>query len=200
MSSVIIGLTGGIASGKSTVSSMFKNMEIPVVDADIIARQVVEPSEKAYLEIIQTFGEGILREDKTINRDALGAIVFNNKEKREKLNSIVHPAVRNRMIEQKSDYIQQGKKAVVLDIPLLFESKLTHLVDKTILVYVDPDVQLERLVIRNQYTEAEAVARVNSQMPLSEKKPLADVIINNNGTIEETKQQLINILRSWDIL
>jgi dephospho-CoA kinase len=194
-----IGLTGGIASGKSTVSTMLRELSFPIVDADVIAREVVEKGEQAYLGIVDTFGEEVLLQNGTIDRTKLGAIVFNNEEMRKKLNSIVHPAVRKRMIEQKEHYIETGSRAVILDIPLLFESKLTYMVEKTLLVFVDSDIQLQRLMTRNQFSVEEAISRIQSQMPLTEKVLLADEVINNNGKVEETKQQLLKVLEKWNI-
>nr|WP_263325469.1 dephospho-CoA kinase [Neobacillus sp. Marseille-Q6967] len=197
--SLVIGLTGGIASGKSTVSNMLKEMNIPVVDADVEARLAVEKGEPAYIGIISEFGSDILLENEEIDRQKLGSIIFHDEKKRQLLNSIVHPEVRRRMNNLIETAIKDGARVVVLDIPLLFESKLTHMVEKTILVYVDRDVQLKRLMDRNNLSIEEAEARINSQMPLSEKVALADAVINNNGSIEETKKQLNEILLSWGI-
>ncbi|WP_458412255.1 dephospho-CoA kinase [Schinkia sp. CFF1] len=196
----VIGLTGGIASGKSTVANMLRNLGIVVIDADVIAREVVEVGEGAYQKIVEAFGDTILQADRTIDRAKLGAIVFNNKEKRQILNSIVHPAVREKMNREKDEYIEKGEKVVVLDIPLLFESRLTSLVEKIILVYVDRDVQTKRLMERNQFSLEEAEARIHSQMPLSEKVPMADAVINNNGTMTETTEQLLNVLKKWELI
>ncbi|MFX3623949.1 MAG: dephospho-CoA kinase [Ectobacillus sp.] len=197
---VVIGLTGGIASGKSTVSAMFKELDIPVIDADIIAREVVEPGREAYRQIVEKFGTEILLKNGAFDRARLGNIIFHDEEKRLLLNNIVHPAVRAEMNRQKELQLKAGKEAVVLDIPLLFESKLASLVDKILLVYVDEKTQLIRLMKRNTLTEEEAKARIASQMPLSEKIALADETINNNGTIEETKVQLMRILRRWSLI
>ncbi len=197
---VVIGLTGGIASGKSTVANMIKDLHIPVIDADIIARQVVEAGEEAYLQIVQAFGEEILLSNGEIDRAKLGSIIFHDTDKRLLLNSIVHPAVRKRMNEKKDAYIQAGEPAVVLDIPLLFESKLTSLVDKVLLIYVNSDIQLERLMKRNNLSEEEAKARIASQMPLAEKVALADEVINNNGSMKETEEQLHEIFKKWEIM
>jgi dephospho-CoA kinase len=197
---LIIGLTGGIASGKSTVARMLLELGIPVIDADQIAREVVEIGEDAYLQIVEKFGEEILQDDKTIDRAKLGAIVFNDEEKRKLLNSIVHPAVRQKMLEQKEQYVKKGEKNIVLDIPLLFESNLTYLVDKILVVYVDGHIQLERLMERNCFSKEEAEARIKAQLPLKEKAAKADAVIDNNGTIEQTKEQLLNILKQWDVL
>ncbi len=187
---MIIGLTGGIASGKSTVSNMLKEKGFTVIDADIAARAVVEPGRSALKEIVRQFGFGVLTEEGTLDRAKMGSIVFQDKEKRKQLNEIVHPAVRQWMLAEKSKAMEAGKKTIFYDIPLLFESKLTWMVDKTLLVYVEPDIQLERLMKRNGFTEQEAKARIQSQMPITEKRKLADKIIDNSRTIEETTKQL----------
>ncbi|ALX48333.1 dephospho-CoA kinase [Lentibacillus amyloliquefaciens] len=196
----VIGLTGSIASGKSTVSLMFDDFNIPVIDADKISREVVMPGEKAYEQIVETFGEGVLYDDKSLDRKKLGAIVFENEEKRQQLNNIVHPAVREKMIERRDAFAASGEKSVVLDIPLLFESKLTHFVDKTVVVYVDEGVQLERLMERDGYSEEEAYQRINAQMPVKEKAALADAVIDNNDSKHDSCRQLESLLRAWDVL
>ncbi|MEN1935112.1 dephospho-CoA kinase [Paenibacillus sp. 102] len=197
---IVIGLTGGIASGKSTVSQMFRELSIPVIDADIIAREVVEQGKEAYKEIVEVFGEEILQADGALDRPRLGSIVFHNEEKRLRLNKIVHPAVRKEMNTQKDMYIKEGVQAVVLDIPLLFESKLTELVDQILVVAVSPSTQLERLMKRNGFIEEEAKARIDSQMSLAKKVTLANKVIYNDGTIAETKAQLQVILKEWNII
>ncbi|PEV06409.1 dephospho-CoA kinase [Bacillus thuringiensis] len=197
---VVIGLTGGIASGKSTVSEMFRELSIPVIDADVIAREVVEQGKPAYNKIVEVFGAEVLQQDGELDRPRLGSIVFYNEEKRLQLNKIVHPAVREEMNRQKEMYIKEGAQAVVLDIPLLFESKLTSLVDRILVVAVKPHTQLERLMKRNNFSEEEATARIQSQMPLEEKVKNADEVINNDGTIMGTKTQLQVILKKWNII
>ncbi|RYG74883.1 dephospho-CoA kinase [Lentibacillus lipolyticus] len=196
---LVLGLTGSIASGKSTVSLMFDDFNIPVIDADKISREVVMPGEKAYREVVAAFGDTVLRDDKAIDRKKLGAIVFDDEEKRKMLNSIVHPAVRERMVSKRDVYVSSGAKSVVLDIPLLYESNLTHFVDKTIVVYVDEQVQLERLMERDGYTEKEAEQRIKAQMPVKEKAARADAVIDNNGRKQETYQQLEALLYDWNI-
>lgn len=197
---LVIGLTGSIATGKSTVSLMFDDFDIPVIDADKVARQVVVPGEKAYNDIVKVFGEEILREDRTLDRKKLGSIVFADEEQRKKLNSIIHPEIRKKMLHDRDQFVKQGARCVVLDIPLLYESKLTHFVDKVIVVYADPDVQLKRLMERNGYTEEEARQRIDSQMPAKEKAALADAVIDNNGTKAESYEQLEKILLEWKVL
>ncbi|GIN60180.1 dephospho-CoA kinase [Robertmurraya siralis] len=196
---IVVGLTGGIASGKSTVSNILKDHGVPIIDADLEARLAVEVGEPAYKEIVSYFGQDILLKNQEIDRAKLGAIIFNHEEKRLKLNSIVHPDVRRRMNEKREHAVSAGEKLIVLDIPLLFESKLTHMVDKTLLVFVSEETQLKRLMARNQFTEEEALVRIQSQMPLKDKIKLSDAVIDNNGTIEETKKQLNAILEQWGL-
>lgn len=196
---MILGLTGGIASGKSSVAGMFKELGIVVIDADQIAREVVEPNEEGYSKIVEVFGKEIIHKDGTINRERLGSIIFNNKVKREQLNNIIHPLIRQRMAERTKYYFQAGERTIVLDIPLLFESKLTYLVDKTIVVYVNDEVQLMRLMARNKFTSDEAKSRISSQMPLKEKVLLADYVLDNNGSLENTREQLLQLLKDLGI-
>ncbi|PAD21724.1 dephospho-CoA kinase [Terribacillus saccharophilus] len=195
---IVIGLTGGIASGKSTVSDLFKEYNIPVVDADIVAREVVEPGEPALASIVDSFGSDILLPDGALDRQKLGGIIFRDQEKREILNGIIHPVVRERMTADR-DRLKTDHPAVVLDIPLLFEGKQLHLVDKVVVVNVDPRIQLERLMQRNNLTEQAALDRINSQMPLADKAAKADAIIDNNGSRDETRAQLEKLLLTWNI-
>ncbi|HLR08377.1 MAG TPA: dephospho-CoA kinase [Bacillota bacterium] len=196
---LVIGLTGGIASGKSTVSHMLKEYGIPVIDADQIARDVVEPGEKAYGAIVETFGHNVLNDDQTIDRKKLGAIVFANDNKRKQLNAIVHPAVREKMIRKRDALKETDVPCVVLDIPLLYESDLTHFVDKTIVVAVHEDVQLDRLMKRDHYDKTEAKQRIAAQMPIKEKAALADAVLDNNGTRAATREQLKDVLKKWGV-
>ncbi|MCD1161880.1 dephospho-CoA kinase [Peribacillus frigoritolerans] len=196
----IIGITGGIASGKSTVSLYLQELGFTIVDADLASRAVVEPGEEAYHQVVEAFGEAILLTDGNIDRVKLGSIIFNDQEKRLLLNGIVHPAVRNWMRVKTEAALASGEETVFMDIPLLFESKLTFMVDKTLLIYVDEQVQLERLMNRNGLSETEALARINSQMPLADKKALADAVIDNNGDINETKRQVKAILSEWYVI
>lgn len=197
---LVIGLTGSIASGKSTVSQMFDEFTIPVIDADKIAKQVVEPGEKAYEQVVEAFGDKILQEDGSLDRKALGAIIFDNEEKRKTLNEIVHPAVREKMLSQRDHLVKEGERAVVLDIPLLYESKLTHFVEKVIVVYVDEEIQRKRLVERDESSVEDAQMRINAQIPVSEKAEMADAVIDNNGSKENSFEQLTTILRNWEII
>lgn len=196
-----IGLTGGISSGKSTVSKMIKALGFPIIDADQLARDVVKPGENAYLKIVQAFGKDILLDDGTLNRKRLGDIIFSDETKRKQLNEIVHPEIRARMLSEMDAYENEGKtKAVVLDIPLLIESQLMHFVEKIILVYVDEEIQCQRLMTRDELSREEAQLRMAAQMSLKDKIPYADVVIDNNGSIASTKQQLRTIFASWNII
>ncbi|PID20317.1 dephospho-CoA kinase [Sporosarcina sp. P3] len=194
---MIIGLTGSIASGKSTVANMLREKGYPIVDADVIAREVVEPGSPLLKKIQQTFGEEVLREDGTLNRERLGAIIFGNEMKRQQLNELMHPAIRGRMVSQKEDYLTQGYQTVIMDIPLLFESKLQNYVEKIVVVSVTKPIQKQRLMARNELTEAEADARITSQLDMRIKEKGADAVIHNNDTVEETEKQLDAILENW---
>ncbi len=193
----IIGLTGGIASGKSTVSNWLLSQGYPVVDADIAARKVVEPGMPALEKIRKAFGDDVLLPDGTLDRKRLGSIIFANEEKRQTLNAIVHPAVREWMRQETERAFGEGASIVIMDIPLLFESKLTHMVEETILVYVTKETQLKRLMERDGYMEADALARIHAQMPIDEKKELADYIVDNNGPISETIEQMKQIMDTF---
>lgn len=185
----IIGLTGGIASGKSTVANFFREKQIPIIDADVIAKEVVEPGEEAYFKIVEAFGDSVLQTNRMIDRKKLGHIVFQDKVAIKKLNEIVHPFVKKEMSKQKNTYINAQEKIIVLDIPLLFESKLTSLVDQVWVVFVNESTQLTRLMKRNGLSERDAISRIRAQMPLDQKVENATVVINNNGSIQDTKIQ-----------
>ncbi|XP_030076517.1 dephospho-CoA kinase domain-containing protein isoform X2 [Microcaecilia unicolor] len=190
----LVGLTGGIASGKSTVVTVFQELGCAVIDADVIARQVVQPNEPAYQLIVQKFGNEILLENDEINREKLGSIIFSSSEKRQLLNSIIHPRIQKAMLKQIMKYFVLGYRYVILDIPLLFETnKLKRFMKHTVLVYCDPQSQLSRLMRRNGLSKAEAEARILSQLPLDEKRRLADHVIDNSGDWESTRLQVLKL-------
>lgn len=195
---MIIGLTGSIASGKSTISELLKSKGFPVVDADQIAHLVVEPGSPVLKEIELSFGKVMIKSDGSLNREKLGERIFGNEIDRNKLNSIIHPAIRAEMLAQKEKYLLEGANTVIMDIPLLFESKLQHFVEKIIVVSVTPEIQKQRLMSRNQLTEENAAIRIGSQLPMEQKEKGADAVIYNNGTIEESEQQLNTILLNWN--
>lgn len=188
-----IGLTGGIASGKSTVLTYFKDKGIPYIDADIVAREVVEPGTEGLKAIVDTFGSCVLQDDGTLNREVLGAIVFHNEEKRQLLNSCLKIHIRNRIMELTNQYEQGNTPILIYDIPLLIEGEWYTMMDEVWLVYVNERTQIERLMSRNGYTREDALARINSQMRLDDKRAYADVIIDNNGTPHDLIVQLNTI-------
>lgn len=189
----VIGLTGGIASGKSTVSNYLRELGAVILDADVIAREVVKPGEIAWQEIVQYFGSEILTPERELDRIKLGQIVFNNPEARRKLNQITHPRVKEEISKRLSFMAVQSPDAIaVVDAPLLIEAGLTNMVDEVWLVMVDEKTQVLRLIIRDKCTEEEACRRIASQMPLKEKLERADKVIDNNGTIENTLRQVDN--------
>lgn len=190
----IIGLTGGIASGKSTISRLIREKGIPVICADELARKVVEPGYPAYKKMIAEFGEKILNPDKTLNRPKLALLVFSSPEKLKKLNSLIHPAITQEMKEEIERLKKKKEKMVVLDIPLLFEEGLDELCDKAIVVYAPEETQRERLKKRENLSDQEITSRLKSQMLIEEKKKLGDFVIDNSGTPEETKAQLEGVL------
>ena len=196
---MIIGLTGSIASGKSTVANMLKERGYPIVDSDEIARLVVEPGSPVLKEIEKAFGEESIRADGTMNREAVGKIVFSHADKREQLNALIHPAIRKELIAQKEAHLAAGAETVILDIPLLFENKLHSYVEKIIVVSVTPDVQKKRLMERNGLSEHEASERIASQIPVAEKEQGADAVIHNNGPLAETARQVDELLAKWFI-
>lgn len=197
---MIIGLTGSIASGKSTVAKMMTALGLPIVDADIVARDVVEPGTETLALIVKSFGEDILLEDGTLNRSKLGDIIFHEPAKRKVLNDIMHPAIRQEMLRQRDAYLEAGQKHVVMDIPLLFESKLQHFVERILVVSVSEEVQLRRLMERNQLSKEDALARMHSQLPMSVKEKSAHAVIYNNENLQQTEEQLLKILTHWDVL
>ncbi len=198
---LIIGLTGGIASGKSTVSNRLnQKYQIPIIDADLIARQVVEPGQPAYNQIITHFNSfvpNLISEDRKLNRPALGKAVFGNDKELKVLNGIVHPAVRKEMLRQVLMVYLKASDMVVLDVPLLFEAKMDMLCAKTITVSCNLDTQLERLLSRNkELSKEDAVNRINSQMGNDEKNKRADIIIDNSTSLDDLYSQIENVVKT----
>jgi dephospho-CoA kinase len=191
---IIVGLTGGIASGKTTVAAIFRSQGARIVDADWIARQVVAPGEPPWQAIRDRFGEAVLNADGTINRPLLGNWVFKNPRLRHELEKIVHPWVRSRMDAQVDRIGQTNPHAVVVqDIPLLFESGMTRELAEIIVVYAPVQLQLQRLVRRDGIGIADARARIRAQLPIAEKCRRATIIINNSGDPSETTAQALKI-------
>ncbi len=192
----LIGLTGGIATGKSTVSAMFKKAGAIIIDADHIARAVVEKGLPAYREIVAQFGTEVLLPDGEINRNMLGDIIFNNHQKKQLLNNIVHPHV-NQEVNRQIKQIQKThpNAVIVLDIPLLIEAGMHDDLNEIIVVYTPQDIQIQRLMQRDHISEADALSRVQSQMPIEEKKKRATFVIDNSGPIENTRKQTLDIFK-----
>lgn len=189
----VIGLTGGIASGKSTVSELLSAHGFKIVDADIASRQAVEKGTKGLELVKEAFGEQAIDENGEMNRAYVGEVVFNQPEKRLELNEIVHPIVREIMEKEKAQYLSEGYH-VIMDIPLLFENNLQDTVDEVWLVYTSESIQIDRLMERNNISMEEAKARVYSQISIDKKRRMADHEIDNRDTKLELKQNLENLL------
>ncbi|KAG6866358.1 hypothetical protein C0991_005279 [Blastosporella zonata] len=195
---LVIGLTGGIATGKSSVSKLLKAKNVPVVDADLLAREVVLPGTKGLKNIVKEFGPDILLEDGNLDRKKLGEIVFNDEGKRKKLNAIVHPAVRWAMFRKVVQYWVGGKKYCVLDVPLLIEGGVWQWVGQVVVVYCSTDIQLQRLMNRDSSTREEASPRINAQLPIADKVAYADYVIDNSGTPQELSANVDTFVEKLD--
>ena len=191
---MLLGLTGNIASGKSTVASIFKKNGMPNVNADSISREIVKPGEKAWELIFEYFGQDILLPDKNIDRKKLGDIIFRNSTKRKKLEEITHPFIIERTMA-KAKILEENFKYVLVEVPLLFETKMESFFDLIVLVYADKQTQVERLMLREGLSEKEALFRINSQIDVEVKKERADVIINNNQSLEKTEEQVLRLIK-----
>jgi dephospho-CoA kinase len=183
---ILVGLTGGVATGKSTIADLFKRYGAVVIDADELAHEAVAPGKPAWREIVSTFGRSILNPDRSINRHALSAIVFRNKAKLRRLERMIHPRVARRQASLTSRAAKNDPRTVVIyDVPLLFEAGIDRRVDTTIVVTADRETQIARLRNRNGLSRADAIRRIRSQMPLSKKIRLADIVID--GTLPLSK-------------
>jgi dephospho-CoA kinase len=189
----VIGLTGGIASGKSLVAGILRELGAIVIDADVIAREVVEPGTEAWREIVEAFGEEFLLPSGHLDRKKLARRIFQDPAARKTLEAITHPRIRSRMfeeVERQRSLDDSCRRVIVLDIPLLFETGRPPGLDGVIVVYADEEVLLERLVARDGIPREEAELRLRAQMPLREKVRLADWVIDNNGPPEATRAQV----------
>ncbi|HCV3557059.1 TPA: dephospho-CoA kinase [Staphylococcus aureus] len=189
----VIGLTGGIASGKSTVSELLSVFGFKVVDADKAAREAVKKGSKGLTQVREVFGDEAIDENGEMNRRYMGDLVFNHPEKRIELNAIIHPIVRDIMEEEKQEYLKQGYN-VIMDIPLLFENELENTVDEVWVVYTSESIQMDRLMQRNNLSLENAKARVYSQISIDKKSRMADHVIDNLGDKLELKQNLERLL------
>ena len=198
---ILVGLTGGVATGKSTVAKMFKQCGAVVIDADELAREVVKPGKPAWREIVTLFGKTILNRDRSLNRQALGSIVFRNRTKRRQLERIIHPRVAREQARLTKQAARTDPQAVVIyDVPLLFEAGIDTRVDTTIVVAADRKTQVARLKKRNGLSQAEAVRRIRSQMPLAKKIQRADHVLNGTLPRPSLGQQVSLLLKDLRLL
>jgi len=189
-----VGLTGGIATGKSTVGRMFIEQGGYLIDHDSLAHRAEEPGKPAWQDIVAFFGNDILNEDRTLNRSRLGAIVFSDSSKLKKLNEIVHPAVfREWMLEVEAIVRRDPRGIILSDIPLLFEAGWQDAVDVIVLVYVSREEQIRRISLRNGYSRLEAEERLNAQIPIEDKVLMSDYVINNEGPLEKTRENVESV-------
>jgi dephospho-CoA kinase len=186
----LVGLTGGIASGKSTVAKILERLGVAVINADTLSREVVEPGQDAWKEIVEALGADVLQSDQTLDRQKIRTIIFNNPAFRKKLESIIHPRVRALAEERIREHTAAGYSIIVYEVPLLFEGNLQEWLRPVILVACDVGTQRTRLQERDHLTEAEAQKHIDAQMSLTEKRRLADYVIENNGSHADLEQQV----------
>ena len=198
---ILVGLTGGVATGKSTVAKMFKRCGAVVIDADQLAHDVVKPGKPAWLEIVKTFGKAVLTPDRTLNRRELGAVVFGNRTKLRQLEQIIHPRVAREQARLTKQAARKDPHAVVIyDVPLLFEAGIDKRVDHTIVVTANRETQIARLKKRNGLSRAEALRRIRSQMPLAKKIQRADHVLNGTLSRPSLRQQVSLLLKYLRLL
>ncbi|MDR1567414.1 MAG: dephospho-CoA kinase [Streptococcaceae bacterium] len=187
----LIGLTGGIATGKSTVASQIAE-RFPVIDADEVVRKLEMKGEAAYTAIVNEWGSTILNTDGELNRSRLAALIFNDDRARKRLNQLLDPLIRAKLTQLLAEL--SAEKVVFVDIPLLFEQEYQQLVDEIWLVYAPKSLQLTRLMARNNYSKSESLARINAQMPIEDKRKLADVVIDNSQDLRQTTAEVLEKL------
>ena len=188
---LLVGLTGGIATGKSTVSALLRQLGCEIIDADLLAREVVEPGQPAWTTIVAEFGQDVLTGDGTLDRKKLGAIVFADPERRRRLEAITHPAIRERFQARLDELAEKGFTGIVIfDAAVMIESGNYKNMDRLVVVVTDEPTQMDRLRGRDGTDDAEGRRKIASQMPLSEKAKLADYVIDNSGTREATTEQV----------
>ena len=197
---LIVGLTGGISTGKSTITQMFRSIDIPVIETDKISKEMLKKGTEGYEEVVTTFSRSILLTNNEINRKKLAQIVFSNPQRRKKLNSIVHPRVKSVVKTEIQKHKELGSKMIVLDVPLLFETDFIDLVDKTIVVYTTYKKQKERLMERERIDKDYAELKISAQMPLNRKVDLADYVIDNSDSILATRKEFNIIVSELEVL
>lgn len=190
---IVVGLTGGVGSGKSTVANMLQELGARIIDADRIAREVVAPGEPALASIRSEFGDEVIAETGDLDRAALAARVFEDPERLQRLNAIVHPAVAARAAEEIADQRERGAQWVVYDVPLLYENELQGMFTKVIVVVASEAARRQRLRARDGWSDAEIDARLGAQMPLEEKASRADYVVDNEGSLVETRRQVEDV-------
>lgn len=196
---MIIGLTGGIASGKSTVSDYLKDKGYPIVDADVISREVVEVGKIGLERISEKFGTDVLNDDGSLNRKALRNIIFSDEQARLDLNSILHPIIHDEILTQLKNYVDKGNDIIIFDAPLLLENNLQDLVDEVWVVSTSYKIQIDRIMKRDGISEKDSRDIISKQMPLYVKEKLADLILYNNGDINNLYEQVENALKTIKI-
>ena len=190
---LVLGLTGNIGCGKSSVSTIFMENNIKVVDADIVARQIFD-DKNLLNEVFSTFGKSIRNQDGSLNRRALGNIVFNDDEKLILLNSLTHPKIKQKILSKVEEYKNQGEKIVVIDAALLIEDDYIPYIQKLILITCRKEIQINRIIARDNCTKEEAISRINSQMSQEERVKFADYIIDNSNSFEELQKKVLELI------
>lgn len=190
----VIGLTGGIASGKSTFAALLRKRGVPVVDADALARAVVAPGSPAIARVVEAFGPGALRSDGSLDRAFLAARVFSDEAERRRLEAITHPAVRRAMLAEVEDLAARGHDLVFYDVPLLYEAGLSEALDSVVVVFTPRTVQMERLRRRDGLPEEQALGRLSAQLPIDEKAARADFVVDNQGPEEALSNKADRLL------
>lgn len=191
---LLLGITGGIASGKSTVTQIFKDLGAPLIDFDVLARRVVLPGEPAWKDIVAYFGKKILLREQAIDRKKLSDLVFRDTEKRKNLEGFIHPRIIRIFMEQlEHTQMNQPGAVIQVDIPLMIEQDLQHMCHKLLVVFLPPEKQIERLMCRDGITAEKARKILDAQMPISEKLPYADFVVYNDKTLKKTKKQVKEI-------
>jgi dephospho-CoA kinase len=194
---LLVGLTGGVATGKSTVSAMFLALGCVIIDADLLAREVVEPGQPAYREIVEAFGSGVLQPGGRLDRKALGALVFADSARRRRLEAITHPRIRERFAARLTELAAQGFDGIVIfDAPVMIESGSYRTMDRLVVVTSDEASQIARQQARDRLGEADARRRIESQMALAEKARLADYVVDNSGDLAATEAQVREVHRA----
>jgi len=193
---ILLGITGGVASGKTTVARMIEDLGALTIDFDLLSRVVVEPHKPAWGEILSYFGKQVLLADKTLDRAKLSQIVFHNPAERKKLEGIIHPRIFDEFARRVRDYTAKDPHAIIQAVvPLLFEARIQHFFDKILLVYIPPAMQAERLIKRDRISREMAANIIKAQLPIEGKKGRADFVIDNSGSLGETARQVRKIWR-----